>query len=355
MSNDSSSRTGENASGPPPTETALDLIGYPEQVRGQTVHAGIQTGVIDCLATESGTATELASDLDLDRDYVSRLLRALSVYGLLDNDEDGQFTLTPVGERFLPGHSESVRDLAMYFYHPDRLSAIRHLPDVITHGEPTGYEVEFEYDLFEHCNRHPEFARHFNGFQDLMNTFGRTEQILDAIDDIDFSEVSSLCDVGGGYGILLCHLLEEYPHVEGMVPELPSVLKDADRLWASRLGVEERCTYITGDMFESIPEADAIVLKDVLHDWSDEDCIQILSNAHTAAPGDGHLFVIERPLSEADPNPEIIDMDMVMMLETGGRERTKAEYQSLFEEAGWTIGRVLSVTDELSIMDCVKP
>lgn len=346
--------TSDSAPGGDPTETALDLIGYPEQLRGQTVHAGIRTGVFELLLDGERTGKEIADDLDLDTDYAHRLLRALAAYGLLAGDAAGRVSLTPAGERFLADHPESVRDVALFFYHPARYAAIRHLPEIVAEGGSTGYEVEFGYDIFEYCDRHPAFGRYFNGFQDQMNTFGRTERILETMEPIDFSAVSTICDVGGGYGVVLCHLLAAHPHLEGTVLELPSVLEDEDRRWAPRLGVDDRCTYVAGDMFEAVPPTDAYLLKDILHDWTDEDCIRILANVHAAANEAGHLYVIERPISEADPAPAIIDMDMLMMLETGGRERTKAEYQSLFADAGWTIDEVLRATDELAVMDCVK-
>lgn len=65
--------------------------------------------------------------------------------------------------------------------------------------------------------------------------------------------------------------------------ELHSVIAKEDRLWAPKLGVEDRCTYEVGDMFQEVPKADVYLMKYILHDWEDEDCIRILSNVHDAA------------------------------------------------------------------------
>lgn len=335
-----------------PLETAIELVGRSAQLRGQTVHAGVELGIVDSLDDGPRTTEEIISELGLPKDYASRLLRALAVYGVLDED-NGQYSLSLVGERFQADHPESVRDYLQFFYNPTRFAAVRHLPDIVTEGDPTGYELEFDKTMFEMFDEDPEFSDQFNGMQDL-SSLGETEQILETLEAVDFSQFSTICDVGGGYGDLLSHLLERHGHLEGTVLELPSVLADEERLWAPKLGVEDRCEYVAGDMFDSVPRADAYILKAILHDWSDDDCVHILSNVHEAAPEDGRLLVRERLVSEEDPDPATIDMDVWMMLETGGQERTRAEFESLFERAGWVLDNVLAVENDLSIMECRK-
>lgn len=336
-----------------PIESAVDLVGRREQLRGQTVHAAVGLGIVDLLGDGSKSLDEIASERGLPGDYSYRLLRALDVYGVVDEDEESRLSLTSVGERFRSDHPESVQDYLMFFYNPTRFSAVRHLPEIVAEGDPTGYELEFGKSMFEVFDEAPEFSEQFNGMQDL-SSLGETKQILDTLEAVDFPRFSTVCDVGGGYGDLLSHLLERHPHLNGKILELPSVLGDEDRRWAPKLGVEDRCNYTAGDMFEEVPGVDAYILKAILHDWSDEDCVHILSNVHDAAPEDGRLFVRERILSETDPDPATIDMDIWMMLETGGQERTRAEFEALFEQAGWVLDDVLTVEDDLSIMECRK-
>lgn len=335
-----------------PLESAMALVGRTAQLRGQAVYAGVKLGVVDLVGNGPKSAAEVASTLDLADDHTERLLRALSVYGVLDED-DGRFALTPVGERFRTDHAESVRDYLMFYYDPRRFAAVRHLPEVVADGDATSYDLEFDKGMFELFQDHPAFGEVFNGMQDL-SSLGETARILETLSAVDFSQFSTVCDVGGGYGDLLCRLLDRHPHLEGTVLELESVLAEEDRLWAPKLGVEDRCEYVAGDMFDAVPRADAYILKAILHDWSDEDCVQILSTVHDAAPADGRLFVKERIVSEADPDPATIDMDVWMMLETGGRERTRAEFTTLFRQAGWTIDEVLAVEEGVSIMICGK-
>lgn len=335
-----------------PIESAIELVGRPAQLRGQTVHAGVELGIVESLGEEPKSPNEIAREHELSMDYTRRLLRALDVYGVL-NEDDGRYSLSAVGERFRSDHPESVRDYLLFFYNPTRFAAVRHLPEIVRRGDPTGYELEFERSMFELFDEDPAFSEQFNGMQDL-SSLGETDQILETLKAVDFEQFSTVCDVGGGYGDLLSHLLDRHPQLDGKVLELPSVLADEERLWAPKVGVEDRCEYIAGDMFEAVPAADAYLLKAILHDWSDEDCVRILANVHDAAPKDGRLFVRERIVDEAEPDPATIDMDLWMMLKTGGQERTRAEFEALFERAGWTIDDVLAVEAEISIMACVK-
>lgn len=337
---------------PDPLEEASDLLGHPDQLRGHALYAAVELGIVEELDGDPASASDVAAALDLDRDATVRLLRALGSFGVLVRAGE-RFSLTPVGERFLADHPESVREFLLFYYDPDRLRAVRHFPAVVASGGETAYDLEYGHNLFDHCEANPEFATHFNGMQDLSR-LGETDEILDTLADYDFDRFDTLCDVGGGYGDLLSNLLVENPGLEGVVLELPSVLADEDRLWAPRLGVDDRCRYVGGDMFESVPAADCYVLKAILHDWPDEDCVTVLENIHDAGPADARLLVRERVLDEVEPSPDATTMDVWMLLETGGRERTRAEFADLFEAAGWELARTIGVNEEISILEAVK-
>ena len=119
-----------------------------------------------------------------------------------------------------------------------------------------------------------------------MSSYSRihTTLVLEALEHYDFSRISHLCDVGGGHGYTLCSLLVKYPHLRGTVLELPSAIAKQELLWADKMGVGDRCTFVPGDMFRDVPMADAYMMKYIIHDWNDEECRQILSIIHRAAP-----------------------------------------------------------------------
>jgi hypothetical protein len=143
-------------------------------------------------------------------------------------------------------------------------------------------------------------------------------------------------ELRAGHGSTLCSLLVKHPHLQGTVLELPGVIADKALLWAEKMGVGDRCTYVPGDMFRAVPSADAYMVKRVLHDWNDAECLQLLSTMHRAAPQHGQVSIMEHVVPGPDtPHfSKLFDIQMLVMLT--GRERTLEEYDGLLEETGWT-------------------
>ncbi|MGH7804417.1 MAG: methyltransferase, partial [Candidatus Binatia bacterium] len=158
---------------------------------------------------------------------------------------------------------------------------------------------------------------------------------LEAIAGRDLSNVSHFCDVGGGHGHLLCSLLAKHPKMRGTVVERAEVLEDPTKLWAKKMNVADRCEYAAGDMFAGVPSADAYILKHIIHDWNDEESVQILSNVRKVASPNARVFVAEYVV----PGPETPHFaklfDIHMLCWGTGRERTSEEYARLLDRAGW--------------------
>ena len=133
----------------------------------------------------------------------------------------------------------------------------------------------------------------------------------------------------------LCSLLVKYPHLRGTVLELPSVIENKELLWADKMDVGDRCTYMPGNMFREVPPADAYMVKRVIHDWNDTECLQILSTMHRAAPQQGRVLIIEQVVPGLDTPHFSKLFDIHMLIMSTGRERTLEEYVGLLEGAGW--------------------
>jgi hypothetical protein len=159
--------------------------------------------------------------------------------------------------------------------------------------------------------------------------------VLEALRYYEFSSIRTVCDIGGGHGHLICALLEAIPHLSGLVLDLPEVLEDPSQLWAGRLGLEDRCGYVAGDMFKQAPPADAYTLKMILHDWDDQECIKILSNLRGASSPEGRVFVKEHIVPGPHERHFAKLFDIHMMCWGTGRERTEAEYARLLAAARW--------------------
>lgn len=251
MSSEQSSRDD-----PSPSAEAIELIDGSAFMRQRILHAAVDLCLFDALDDTYRSTDAVASNLDLDPSYTYRLLRALTVYDVVTVNDHREVALTPVGARFQSDHPQSVAAVIEYSLHPDHVAAWSHLPAIVREGGPDGFVREFGHDFFMHTEEAAELAAAFNELQTL-NSKRQAPHILDALSEHDFTEGATVCDVGGGQGYLLARLLDAYPEMEGVVLDLPSVVEESDQHWASEIGVADRCEYVAGDMFESVPEADA--------------------------------------------------------------------------------------------------
>lgn len=302
--------------------------------RSQILYAGIKLGVFEALANSPGNAVRLAGEIELDAGLLYRLMRALGSLGLLSEDRTKTFSLTASGQLLREDHPHSLRAMTLLEEGPEHYAAWKHLCALIADGSQNGFAREFGMPGFEYAARNPEYGAVFNA---AMSSFSGMDNmlVLQALETYDFSRLSHLCDVAGGHGYALCNLLSKYRHLKGTVLELPGVIADRDLLWAAKMGVEDRCTYVAGDMFQAVPSADAYMLKRILHDWDDAECLQILSTIQRTAPRQARVLIVEQVV----PGPETSDFsklfDIHMLVWGTGRERTREEYAELLEASGW--------------------
>jgi O-methyltransferase domain/Dimerisation domain len=303
--------------------------------RSQILYAGAELGIFDHLAPgETKGAETIAAEIDADPALLYRLLRALAALGLLVEDRAHRFSISETGKLLRCDHPQSLKYMALLEEGPEHYALWRHLPEMVRDGRQNAFVREFGVLAFEYARRNTRYGPVFNQAMTSYSTMDNA-LILEALRDCDLSSISTLCDVGGGHGHLLCALLNAYPHLSGLILELPEVISDSSQQWATKLGLEARCTHVAGDMFERVPTADAYILKRILHDWNDEECVQILSTMRTTALGEGRVFIIEQVV----PGPETPHFaklfDIHMMCWGTGRERTEGEYARLLEAAGW--------------------
>ena len=303
--------------------------------RSQILYAGVKLGVFDALASGPRKAGSVASALGVDAGMLYRLMRALGSLELLQKDTAKTFSLTSMGELLRRGHPYTLRGMTLLEEGPEHYAVWKHLPTLVTEGQQNAFVREFGQPGFVYALQNPSYGAVFN---EAMSSYSSLDNmlVLEALAPYDFSGISHLCDVGGGHGYALCNLLVKYPHLRGTVLELPSVLENQELLWANKMGLEDRCTYAPGDMFRVVPPADAYMVKRVIHDWNDAECLQILSTMHRAAPQHGQVSIMEHVVPGPDtPHfSKLFDIQILVMLT--GRERTLEEYAGLLEETGWT-------------------
>ncbi|XP_048503939.2 cathecol O-methyltransferase 1 [Beta vulgaris subsp. vulgaris] len=165
-----------------------------------------------------------------------------------------------------------------------------------------------------------------------------------------FGDIKQLVDVGGGLGHSLHAITSMYPFIKGINFDLPHVICNAK----SYPGIE----HIGGDMFRSVPQGDAIFMRWILHDWSDDHCLSVLKNCHKAIPENGKVIVVDYIVTEQHETTAIAKtislMDVCMMNYPGGKERTQKEFIALANAAGFTEIKFVCRVCQLWIMEFHK-
>jgi hypothetical protein len=336
-----------------PQAAVLDLIFG--RWRSQILYAGVNLGLFETIGDATKDAAAIAREQRLDAELTYRLLRALGSLGLLAEHPQRRFALTEAGRLLRRDHPQTLRGVALLEEGPQHYALWKHLPAMVRDGQQNAFVREFGRMAFEHAEVDAGYAAVFD---EAMSSYSsaQTSWVLEALGDFDFEEVAHLCDIGGGHGHLLCHLLLRHPHLTGSVLErAPVVEEDTARLWAARLGVADRCRYVAGDMFADVPAADAYTTKMVLHDWNDEECVQILRNAYRRATPHGRMFVIEHVIPGIDTPHFAKFFDIHMMCWGTGRERTADEYAALLQRAGWkSVGTRYPASRAMGVVEGVK-
>ena len=170
----------------------------------------------------------------------------------------------------------------------------------------------------------------------------------------DFSGIQKLVDVGGGQGQLLAAILKQYPTMQGILFDAPPVVATAPAVLAAN-GVAERCAIVGGDFFVSAPAGgDAYILKHIIHDWSDDECLTILGHCHAVLLAGGKVLIAEMIVPEPNVPGVSKFLDLEMMLWVSGGERTASEYQRLLERAGFEPTRIVPTPSPYSVIEGVK-
>lgn len=324
----------------PANETAMrHLIGG--ALRTQAIYALARFGMPDHLAAGPLTAAEVASKSATAVEPTARLLRYLARWGVLAESADGRFALTPVGEYLQSGHPRSLRSSAIRagegFW--KTVSALRNALE----NDITPHEIVHGATFFERIGAESsegEFAARMRS-----STRGLADEIVASG---ALPEGRLIVDVGGGDGALLTALLERQPSSRGIVFDQPPMVERVRERLSS--DIADRCELVAGSFFDEVPRGDVYVLSWILHDWPDEQARLILRRCRESAAQSASLLLLEIELPPLGQNGAVaeasfdpFEVDLQMLLLTGGKERTREEYAALLAAEGFALREVLAI------------
>lgn len=297
-----------------------------------------RAGVPDALGETPLTAHELAACVGANPDAVHRILFMLASTGIFAL-EDGRFRHSPMSVLLRSDHPQAPSNLR--FNHPMLRQTLAMLEHTLRTGRP-GIELLHPDALFGHLAQNPEDAKSF----DEMMTSRSKDEVAGVVGAYDFSRFATVADIGGGRGHLIRAVLQKTPKAEGILFDLPRTIEPQTKSSTPRLRL------VAGDFFEDkLPVADAYLLTNVIHDWDDEKAIAILRNLRKAAPQSSKLLVIGMLMpSQPIPHPAL-QLDILMLLVAGGRERSEAEHRALLNAAGFQLERIIPTQSPISIFE----
>jgi ubiquinone/menaquinone biosynthesis C-methylase UbiE len=272
------------------------------------------------------------------------MMRFTASYGLFRETEDREFDHTPLSAALRSNVEGSFRPAAQMFHRI--FAGWEGLHHTVQTGEPA-FQKMYGRPLFDYIGKHPDLAPIFDAGMTAFHGH-ETAAMLEAY---DFGGIETLADVGGGNGSLLAAVLQRYTRLKGILYDLGHVV-GRTREVIKTLGLEKRCAVVEGNFFDSVPAgADAYMLRHVIHDWTDEQSVQILSNVRKVIPPKGRLLLVEFAVPTANEASLGKDADMIMLAFPGGKERAQSEYRALFEQSGFKLSKVTPTKSAVCVIE----
>jgi hypothetical protein len=333
-----------------PTATPLQLLGMTNGlVIHQALYAAAKLGVADLLKDGARTSSDLARQLNVNESALYRTLRLLASQSVFEEASPRTFANNGLSHFLCTGVPGSVRSILIFKGSEFLFEPFAEILYSIETGLPARAKL-FGMESFEYLKTDPETARLFD---DAMTGMSALVGPLVAA-AYDFGKWESLMDVGGGNGILLAAILQRHTELRGVLADLPDTIQRArDRGF---LGGElaSRSAMQPCDFFDEVPPGcRAYVMKHIIHDWDDERAHYILTNCRRAVPKNGALLLVEWALTEGNAPSAGKFADVVMMLMTGGKERTGEEYRQLLGQAGFRLNQVISTVSGLNVIEAL--
>lgn len=302
---------------------------------GEVVGTAARFGLADLFGDAERTDAELAVVTGTHAGALARLLRALAALELLVETQPGRFRLTGAGCLLRTDRADSLHDFVRMFSEPAVLAAWRELDDAVRTGR-TAFDEIFGTDFFTYLAASPELSERFDAA--MRQGTQLTARLLPT--HYEFARFHTVADIGGGDGTLIAEVLREHPELCGILFDTVEGLAQADRTLAAA-GIADRCRTEIGDFFAAVPEgADLYLLKSVVHDWDDERAGTILAHCRQVIPDHGRLLIIEPVLPDVVNGSIPATMylsDLNMLVNIGGRERTRADFEDLCRRSGFTL------------------
>lgn len=299
---------------------------FKHMLGGYLLRAALVHGLPDLMGEEPAPVVDLARTAGLDPDLTARMFRALHGLGYFRRTGPDTYAHNDLSLLLRTNSGDASAEVVSGFLKPEWMWPLwERFTDVVRTGT-TPFSSVHGKDFYSFLGEAPQVAENFNRAMTL--SLGPTNPLV--AEALDLGE-DHVVDVGGGQGALLRAVLERHPGVRGTLFDIDVALAGVDPELRSG-ALASRCEVVAGDARESVPAADAYLLRLIMHNWDDDTCVQILSRCAEAGNAGARVFVVEALRSDDHAFVPLMDLQMFMLV--GGRERDADEFAALFERAG---------------------
>lgn len=315
----------------------------------KSINVACELNIAEIIGTKTLSVEEIAKQSNSDPNNLYRLLRALAGEGIFKEIKPKHFNNTDLSNALIEGPG-NMKHMILHQMNKQNWELVNSMKHSVQTGKSSALEVLGSY-AFDHLEKYPEKNELYN------KAMSDSSRMLTAalISAYPLKDVNTLLDLGGGDGSLLFNILLTYPKMKGILFDLPHVVETAPEL-AKRFGVQSRVSIVAGNFFENIPtNADAYLLKNILHAFDDEQCIRLMTHIYECLPPKKKILIIETVIEE-DNEPAFGNfLDLQMMLGTEkGMERTREQFASILQKSGFKSGRVVKTISPFCVVEGIK-
>jgi hypothetical protein len=328
----------------PPPAAIFHLVAGMWAAKAVGVAASL--GIPDQLAHGPKTADDVAKALGASPSAVYRLMRGIASVGVLSAEAGEKFSLTPIGELLRSDVPGSMRSLMIAEMAPGHWLPWGNLEEAVRSGKPAVPKT-LGMDIWDYYKKN-----HDEGFHFAEAMSGMSAMAMQAVlASYSFAGVKKVVDVGGSHGAFVAAVLQREKTARGVLFDRPEVVEGAGATLEAA-GVSHRVERVAGSFFEGVPSGgDVYLVKHILHDWSDDECVKILANVQRAMAPGARVVVVEMLITDkGPPSPApLLDLNMLVMLT--GKERTADEFGALFGQAGLKLSNVTPTHSPVAVIE----
>ncbi len=292
------------------------------------------------------SVSELARSTNSNEEALYRMLRMLASQDVFVEKKNRMFANNRLSKTLLD-QKDSMRHMVIHQVNGINWKMFEELNYVVKTGENAAQKV-LGMDVFEYLEKNPDRNEIYN--QAMTNSSLMLSYAI--LSEYNFSNAKNIIDIGGGQGILLAMILHKYKSISGKVFDVPHVVEGA-KIIAEQYKVTDRFDTISGNFFKSIPKGgDMYLLKSIIHNLSDDQCIHLLKDIKQVLPKNGKILIFE-PIIENNNRYSFAKLYDIQMLvgRNGGKERTREEFKVIIEDSGLKLDRIIQTASPFSIIE----